>query len=128
MDQPTDPIVVVPPGARTPGPPTPGMRREAAFATDRMWAGLARTEAGMLSGWHHHGDFESVIYVLSGALKMEFGPGGSSVVEAAPGDFIHVPRGAVHREGNPSAEPADIVVVRAGEGESTVNVDGPPPD
>jgi uncharacterized RmlC-like cupin family protein len=33
----------------------------------------------MISGWHHHGDHESVIYVLSGALRMEFGSGGSDV-------------------------------------------------
>jgi uncharacterized RmlC-like cupin family protein len=56
---------------------------------------------------------------------MEFGPGGSSTVEAGPGDFVYVPKGAVHRESNPSAEPADIVVVRAGWGESTINLDGP---
>jgi uncharacterized RmlC-like cupin family protein len=126
MDQPTDPIVVVRPGERRPGPPTPGMQREEAFATDRVWAGLARTEPGMVSGWHHHGDYESVIYVLTGSLRMEFGPGGAITVDAAPGDFIRVPRGAVHREGNPSDEPADIIVVRSGTGESTVNVDGPP--
>jgi uncharacterized RmlC-like cupin family protein len=62
---------------------------------------------------------------LTGALLMEFGPGGSSAVEAGPGDFVYVSKGAVHRESNPSAEPADIIVVRAGSGESTINVDGP---
>ena len=31
----------------------------------------------------------------------------------------------VHRESNPSAEPSQIVVVRAGIGEAVVNVDGP---
>jgi uncharacterized RmlC-like cupin family protein len=112
---------------RTPGPPTPGMERLQAFETDGHWSGSARTEPGMTSGWHHHGEYESVIYVLTGSLRMEFGPGGADTVEAAPGDFLYVPRGAVHREGNPSAQPADIVVVRAGSGESTVNLDGPPP-
>jgi uncharacterized RmlC-like cupin family protein len=120
-------IVVVTPGERTPGPSTPGMDRQQAVATDGLWSGLVRTEAGMMSGWHHHGEYESVIYVLTGSLRMEFGPGGADTVEAAPGDFLYVPRGAVHRESNPSAQPADIVVVRAGHGESTVNVDGPPP-
>ncbi|MFI7402188.1 hypothetical protein ACIBW9_17225 [Streptomyces sp. NPDC049541] len=28
----------------------------------------------MTSGRHHHGEHESVIYVLTGALRMEFGP------------------------------------------------------
>jgi uncharacterized RmlC-like cupin family protein len=120
-------ILVVPPGERTPGPSTPGMDRQEAFATDRMWSGLVRTEAGMVSGWHHHGEYETTIYVLGGALKMEFGPDGSSTVEAGPGDFVYVPKGVVHRESNPSAELGDIVVVRAGRGESMINVDGPGP-
>ena len=119
-------ILVVIPADRTAGPSTPGMDRQQAFATDDMWSGLVRTEAGMVSGWHHHAEYETTIYVVTGALRIEFGPDGSSTVAAGPGDFVYVPRGAVHRESNPSTEPADLVVVRAGRGESTVNVDGPP--
>ena len=118
-------ILVVTPGDRKAGPPTPGMYRQQAFATDDVWAGFARTEPGTESGWHHHGEFESVIYVLTGSLRMESGVGGLNIVEAGPGDFMLVPKGVVHREGNPSEEPADIVVVRAGRGESTFNVEGP---
>ena len=119
-------ILVVTPGERTAGPSTPGMDRQQAVATDAMWSGLVRTEAGMVSGWHHHGEYETTIYVLTGALRMEFGPDGSTTVAAGPGDFVYVPKGAVHRESNPSTGPADLVVVRAGQGESTINVDGPP--
>ena len=118
-------ILVVTPGDRRPGPSTPGMDRQEAFATGGMWSGTARTEAGMVSGWHHHGEYETTIYVLTGALRMEFGPGGASTVEAGPGDFVYVPKGVVHREANPAAEPAELVLVRAGRGESTINVDGP---
>jgi uncharacterized RmlC-like cupin family protein len=120
-----DQIRVVTPGRRKPGPSTPGMERQEAIATDSMWSGTARTEAGMVSGWHHHGGYETTIYVLTGSLRMEFGPGGSTTLEAGPGDFVYVPKGVVHRESNPSTEPADIVVVRAGRGDSTINVDGP---
>jgi uncharacterized RmlC-like cupin family protein len=120
-----EPILVVRAGDRKPGPSTPGMDRQEAFASDHMWSGVARTEAGMVSGWHHHGEYETTIYVLTGSLRMEFGPHGSSTLDAGPGDFVYVPKGAVHRESNPSPEPADIVVVRAGRGESTINVDGP---
>jgi uncharacterized RmlC-like cupin family protein len=120
-----DQILVVTPGDRKAGPSTPGMDRQQAVATNDMWSGLVRTEAGMVSGWHHHGEYESVIYVLTGLLRMEFGPGGSNIVEARPGDFVFVPRGVVHRERNLSAQPGDLIVVRAGRGESTVNVDGP---
>ena len=112
---------------RVDGPPTPGMDRFTAVASDRLWAGGARTEPGMVSGWHHHGDHESAIYVLSGVLRMEFGPGGSEMFDAGPGDFVHVPRGAIHREGNPTEAVADVIVIRAGTGESVFNVEGPEP-
>ena len=115
----------IPPGERVEGPSTAGMVRSQAVASERMWAGLVRTEPGMVSGWHHHGDHESAIYIVSGMLRMEFGPGGGEAFDAVPGDFVYVPEGAVHREGNPSDAPADIVVVRAGGGESVFNVDGP---
>jgi hypothetical protein len=38
---------------------------------------------------------------------------------------VLVPKGAVHRESNPSDDVAEIIVVRSGRGESNVNVDGP---
>jgi len=119
------PVLLKRPADRVPGPPTAGMIREMAFTTAQAWSGYARTEPGMVSGWHHHGDYDSIIYVLSGALRMEFGPGGGDTLDAQPGDFVLVPSGAVHRESNPSAVPAEIVVVRIGSGESTFNVDGP---
>lgn len=113
------------PQERTEGASTPGMIREEAVATPGMWAGLARTRARTISGWHHHGAYESTIYVLSGALRMEFGSGGSEVLDAGPGDFLYVAPGAVHRESNPSDDESEIVVVRAGSGEPVVNVEGP---
>jgi uncharacterized RmlC-like cupin family protein len=115
----------VTPEERTTGAETPGMIREDAVATDRMWAGVARTGAGMVSGWHHHGEYESTIYVLSGALRMEFGSGGAEVLEAGSGDFLYVAPGAVHRESNPTDGESQIVVVRSGSGEPVTNVDGP---
>jgi uncharacterized RmlC-like cupin family protein len=101
------------------------MIREEAVSTDRMWAGLVRTAASMVSGWHHHGDYESTIFVLSGALRMEFGSGGTDILEAGPGDFVYVARGAVHRESNPTDQESQIVVVRSGSGEPVINVEGP---
>jgi uncharacterized RmlC-like cupin family protein len=103
------------------------MKREQAIATEGLWAGLVRTEAGMVSGWHHHGEYETSIYVLTGALRMESGPDGGSIVEAGPGDFLHVPRGAIHREANPGETESQIIVVRAGHGAAVINVEGPAP-
>ena len=113
------------PEERIEGAATPGMVREQAIATDGMWAGYVRTAAGMVSGWHHHGSYETTIYVLTGELRMDFGPGGGSSVEAGPGDFVYVAPGAIHRESNPTDVESQIVVVRSGTGEPVVNVDGP---
>ena len=119
------PVRRVTPSDRIEGDQTSGMVREQAIAVEGMWAGLVRTDAQMISGWHHHGDYDTSIYVVSGSLRMESGPGGSQVVDAEPGDFLHVPKGAIHREGNPGSEESHLVVVRTGQGPAVVNVDGP---
>ena len=93
-----------------------------------MWTGRVHTAVGSVSGWHHHGDHETTLYVVRGAMRLESGPGGSSVVEAAAGDFLYVPPHTVHRELNPSEEISTAVIVRAGTGAPTINVDGPDPD
>ena len=41
------------------------------------------------------------------------------------GDFVLIPKGVIHREGNAGAEPNDGVIVRVGEGPVTINLDGP---
>ena len=105
--------------------PTSGMMREQAVQTEGMWSGFVRTEPGMVSGWHHHGEYESSIYVLSGSIRMEFGTAGEEAFEAGPGDFVFVGKHIVHREGNPSDRQSTFVVVRAGEGEPVFNVEGP---
>ena len=104
---------------------TPGMDREQAVRTTSMWAGIAKTAGNTFSGWHHHGAYESVIYVLKGRLRLEFGKGGKELLEAGAGDTLYVAPGEVHREGNPDDEPSEIFVARGGSGEIVVNVDGP---
>ncbi len=104
---------------------TPGMEREEAVRTTSMWAGIAKTDGHTSSGWHHHGAYESVIFVLEGRVRLEFGPGGRETLEAGAGDTLYVAPGEVHREGNPAEERSLIVVVRGGEGELVVNESGP---
>ena len=115
------------PGERTTaaGPATPGMIREAAFIADDRWVGVVRTEPGVRSGWHHHGETDSYFYVLSGAMELEFGPAGGEVLRVEAGDYVHVPRGLVHREGTPPDQPAEVALVRIGQGAPVVNVEGP---
>jgi len=104
---------------------TSGMTREVAISKEGIWAAHVRTEPGMASGWHHHAAYETAIYVLRGRVRFEFGHGGSNAIEAGPGDFVHVPPGAVHRESNPDATEGQLVVIRAGTGVPNVNVEGP---
>jgi uncharacterized RmlC-like cupin family protein len=104
---------------------TAGMIREEAVHTEGLWVGVVRTEAGRSSSWHHHGTHESVIYVVSGQVHVECGPGGRTTLRARVGDCIYLPTGEIHREGNDGLEESEIVVVRSGTGELVVNVAGP---
>lgn len=104
---------------------TPGMEREEAVRTTSMWAGIAKTAGNTFSGWHHHGAYESLIHVLRGRVRLEFGRGGAEVIEAVAGDSLYVAPGEVHREGNPGEDESEIVVVRGGSGDLVVNVPGP---
>lgn len=113
------------PDDRSVGDPTPGIVREEAIAIEGMWSGLARTAPGVVSGWHSHGTNDTTIYIVRGAMKIESGPEGRDVVDLGPGDFCHIPAGIVHRESNPSPEESLAVVVRAGTGPPTVNMEGP---
>jgi uncharacterized RmlC-like cupin family protein len=89
--------------------------------------GLARTAPGVVSGWHHHGDYDTYLVVQAGAIRMEFGPGGSDACVAVAGDFLHVPKGAIHRESNPADVEQVMTVVRVGTGEPVFNVERPAP-
>jgi uncharacterized RmlC-like cupin family protein len=102
------------------------MKRQLAVASEGAWVGLVRTAPNMASGWHHHGDYETYAYVVSGTGAFEFGPAGADTVGAGPGDFIHIPARVVHRESNPGQEASLMVLFRMGHGDPLFNVDGPP--
>lgn len=120
-----EPIRVISTAALVDADPTPGMDRRRAVDAGELWSGLVHTDPGSTSGWHHHGDHQTSLYVVTGAMRLEFGPGGGSVVDAGPGDFVHVPAHVVHRESNPTDHPATAVIARAGTGIPTVNVNAP---
>src|SRR6267143_5595108 len=72
---------------------TLGMQRRAAVTTERtgatkLWAGTVTIDAKAKTGAHHHGDLESVIYVLNGLARMRWGDHLEFVADAEPGDFI----------------------------------------
>jgi uncharacterized RmlC-like cupin family protein len=92
------------------------MRRQEAVAAEGVWVGLASTAPGVISSWHHHGEYETYAYVISGRAKLEFGADGADEAEAGPGDFLHIPKHVVHRESNPATEEQLVVLFRAGTG------------
>jgi len=106
---------------------TPGIVRREAFASKGVWAGEATTEPGIVSGWHHHGDHATYLYIAAGRFRLESGPLGRDVIEGEPGDFVHIPARTVHRESNPASERARSIIVRVGTGPVVVNVEGPDP-
>jgi uncharacterized RmlC-like cupin family protein len=98
---------------------TPGSERRAAIApalgiASAMWGGLFEVEPGKRTGIHHHGQQETIAYVLSGICEIRWGAKGESVARAKAGDFIHVPAFLPHREINPSKlKPFRWIVVRS---------------
>ena len=107
-----------------PAQQTPGIRRRQAFAEADRWVGYVETQPGEWSGWHHHGETDTYLYVLAGGLEFEFGPAGERLL-VGEGDFALMPAGVVHRERTTPGSPGRIVLVRLGPGPAVVNVDGP---
>lgn len=93
----------------------------AGFSTEDVWVGIVTTVPGEMSAWHHHGDHETYAYVVSGLKRIEYGPGGTQSLIAGPDDFIHLPKGLMHREGNPSGELSRSIAFRLGIGPATIN-------
>jgi len=88
-------------------PQTPGMNRAAAIThartgANKLWAGTVTIHANAKTGAHHHGELESVIYVVSGRARMRWGERLEYVADAGPGDFIYVPPFVPHQEINAS--------------------------
>jgi uncharacterized RmlC-like cupin family protein len=112
---------------------TTNMRREAAIEPregadePQLWMGLLTTPPGGVSGWHHHGDCISGIYIVSGRARFSWGPGGRESAEVGPGDFLEVAPGAIHQEEVLDDEPLVAVVARSVAGTLVFNVAGPEP-
>ena len=109
-------------------PQTPGMQRAAAVnrasaGANKLWAGTVTIQPDAKTGAHHHGELESVIYVVSGRARMRWGERLEYVAEAGPGDFIYVPPFVPHQEINASGdEPLACVLVRSDQEPIVVNL------
>src|ERR1700738_5286457 len=108
---------------------TPGMDRKAAInfaraGARKLWAGTVSIKPNAKTGAHHHGELESVIYVVRGRARMRWGERLEFAAEAGPGDFIYVPPYVPHQEINASpSEPLECVLVRSDNEAVVVNLD-----
>jgi uncharacterized RmlC-like cupin family protein len=126
----TEGIRIVPSTALdTNTPQTPGMNRAAAITharagAEKLWAGTVVIHPDARTGAHHHGELESVIYVVSGRARMRWGERLEFTAEAGPGDFIFVPPYVPHQEINAAAdEELSCVLVRSGQEPVVVNLE-----
>jgi uncharacterized RmlC-like cupin family protein len=110
-------------------PQTPGMQRRAAVTSEltgatKLWAGTVTIQPGAKTGAHHHGDLESVIYVVNGLARMRWGERLEYVAEAEAGDFIYVPPYVPHQEINGSDDlQLHCVLARSGQQGLVANLD-----
>jgi uncharacterized RmlC-like cupin family protein len=114
------PIRIVSPAGFDPGTAqTQGSVRLAAIAPQlgihsSLWGGLFEVQPGARTGIHHHGEQQTIAYVLSGICEVRWGAKGEYAARARAGDFIHVPAFLPHMEINASdSEAFHWVVVRS---------------
>jgi uncharacterized RmlC-like cupin family protein len=110
-------------------PQTPGMQRVAAVSkqvagAQGLWAGITVVTPNVASGVHHHGETETVIYVVSGHAKIRWGERMQFEEDVEAGDFIYVTLFAPHQEINPSPDtPSQWVIVRNSQEPIVVNLE-----
>jgi uncharacterized RmlC-like cupin family protein len=107
---------------------TPGMTRREAISgktagSAKVWMGQTRVAPGVASANHHHGEAETAIYVLSGHPAFVFAEGREEIrLETGPGDYVFVPPYVPHREENPGAEEAIVIIARSSQEGIVVNL------
>jgi uncharacterized RmlC-like cupin family protein len=100
-------------------PQTPGLLREVAFDSRnpdaKVLSGfVSMVQPGAATAAHHHGDQETILYVLTGHARFRWGPQLENVAEAGVGDFVFIPAEIIHQEINASVEEeTSWVVVRS---------------
>src|ERR1700675_4129225 len=77
-------------------PQTPGMTRAAAIThatagASKLWVGTVTVQPAARTGAHHHGELETVLYIIRGRARFRWGDHLEFVEDAGPGDFIYVP-------------------------------------
>jgi uncharacterized RmlC-like cupin family protein len=107
---------------------TSGMHRVAAVSGETVgskgiWAGITDVAPHAATGTHHHGEQETVIYVISGHVRMRWGDRLEHEADAGAGDFIYVSPFVPHQEINPADETSKWVIVRNGHDPIVINLE-----
>lgn len=75
---------------------------------------VATIPPGGVAYAHIHDGFELMLYIMSGNVRHEFGPGCRKIIENKAGDFIFIEPGVPHEVFNMSeTEPVVAVVARS---------------
>jgi uncharacterized RmlC-like cupin family protein len=86
---------------------------QATAGAHNIYMGRFRVPPAAQSRPHYHADCESVVYMLSGRLRVRWGDRLQEELELEPGDMVYVPPRETHVLENISdSEPADYVVAR----------------
>jgi uncharacterized RmlC-like cupin family protein len=107
---------------------TSGSVRQAAICAEtdvqtNLWGGTFLVEPSAATGIHHHGEQNTIVYVLEGESLVLWGEKGQHSAVARAGDFVHVPAWLVHKEINPSKDkPFRWIVVRSTPNPIVVNL------
>lgn len=118
-------VRVVRADALSEGPPTGGLQRMKGEDGASLSVLRASMDPGIVSGWHHHGDTTTYVYVVEGRLRIEWGPGGRHTAELSGGDFYEMPPNTIHREANPGSTMLVLAGFHVGRGMQITNVDAP---
>jgi uncharacterized RmlC-like cupin family protein len=90
----------------------------------KLWAGTVVVNPDARTAAHHHGELETVLYIVKGHARMRWGDHLEFSEAAGPGDFIYVPPYVPHQEMNDSGdESVEAVVVRNGQEPIVINLD-----
>ncbi len=121
--------IVRPPEFDTNTPQTSGLTRAAAVdhartGAQKIWAGTVEIHPDARTGVHHHGDLETILYILKGRARIRWGDRMQFFDEADPGDFVFIAPFVPHQEINADPDhPVEAIVIRSGQEPIVVNLD-----
>ena len=92
--------------------------------SSHICGGIMIAQPHSASSVHHHGEQETIIYVLGGSGHVRWGRYGECSETVSPGDFVFIPAHLPHQELNPTEQTVTWVVIRSGSQPVVVNLPG----